>query len=169
MMIMMMLLQLMFVSSLLVFLVTGLVVASDYQSEDVLCLRRILRDDVLRLGFLFNTPGLQAAHWSVFDGLSWAAHTLNSATEKLFLISKELFEGFKSRKINHGINTNKEPLTETEKIKAKTNINHFSEAESSKKASNSNSRDNTDKDSDRYREKPKHFENQDKSTNRWKH
>ena len=147
------------------FLVTGLVVASDYQSDDVLCLRRILRDDVLRLGFLFNTPGLQAAHWSVFDGLSWAAHTVNSAIDKLFLALKEVFEGCKSRKIHHDTNINMESITETENIKPTTkNINHFS------KASNLNSRDYRIKNSvdDRYSEKPKHVENQDKS-NRWKH
>lgn len=103
--------KLVFVASLLMFLVTGLVVVSDYQSDDVLYLRRILRDDVLRLGFLFNTPGLQSSHWSVFDGLSWAAQTINSATKKLFMISKELFEKVESRKNNHDTNTNKESST----------------------------------------------------------
>lgn len=141
------------------FLVTGLVVASDYQSDDVLCLRRIIRDDVLRLGFLFSTPGLQAAHWSVFDGLSWAAHTLNSAVDKLFLVLKEVFEGNKSRKIHQDADIKMESLTETERIKPTKNINHFSkERDYRTKDSNDN----------RNSEKPKQFENQDKS-NRWKH
>jgi len=122
--------KLVFVTSLLMFLVTGLVVVSDYQSDDVLYLRRILRDDILRLGFLFNTPGLQTSHWSVFDGLSWAAQTINSATEKLFMISKELFEQIESRKTNHDTNTNKESSTETENIITKKGKNNFSDGKS---------------------------------------
>ena len=161
MMIMMMLLQLVFVTSLLMFLVTGLVVASDYQSDDVLYLRRILRDDIFRLGFLFNTPGLQTSHWSVFDGLSWAAQTINSATKKLFMISKELFEKFESRKTNHdtNTNTNKESSTETENIKTKKSKNNFSEG----KSIDSNRRNFKIENTDRNGEKKNHYENQDRN------
>lgn len=158
MMIMMMLLQLVFVASLLMFLVTGLVVVSDYQSDDVLYLRRILREDILRLGFLFNTPGLQTSHWSVFDGLSWAAQTINSATEKLFIISKELFEQFESRKTNHDTNTNKETSTETE-ILTKKSKNNFSEG----KSVDSTRRNFKTENSDRNGEKLNYYENQDRN------
>ena len=157
--IMMMLLQLVFVASLLMFLVTGLVVVSDYQSDDVLYLRRILRDDVLRLGFLFNTPGLQSSHWSVFDGLSWAAQTINSATKKLFMISKELFEKVESRKNNHDTNTNKESSTESENMKSKKSNNNFSDG----KSGASNWRNLKIENSDRNGEKPIHYQNQDKN------
>ena len=154
-----MLLQLVFVSSLLMFLVTGLVVASDYQSSDVLFLRRIIRDDALRLGFLFNTPGLQAAHWSVFDGLSWAAQTINSATEKLLVILQELMKGIESRKIDH----------QTKKGSLKTETEFFvqerhkpqSVVESSNTYGKSNTRDNPVKNSDRYSHKNNQYEIKD--------
>ena len=116
---------------------------------------------MLRLGFLFNTPGLQTSHWSVFDGLSWAAQTINSATKKLFMISKELFEKFESRKTNHdtNTNTNKESSTETENIKPKKSKNYFSEG----KSVDSNRRNSKTENSDRNGKKQNHYENQDRN------
>lgn len=84
---------------------------------------------------------------------------MNSAVDKLFLVLKEVFEGNKSRKIHQDADIKMESLTETERIKPTKNINHFSkERDYRTKDSNDN----------RNSEKPKQFENQDKS-NRWKH
>ena len=64
----------------------------------MLYLRRLIRDDALGLGFLFSTPRLPASHWSVFDSLSWAAQTVNSATEMVLMIIRELCDNMESSK-----------------------------------------------------------------------
>ena len=78
--------QLIFVSCLSLFAMTSLVVYSDYSNEDVLYIRRIIKEDLLKIGFLFSTPGFNPSSWSLIDSLSWAILNLKSITENILSI-----------------------------------------------------------------------------------
>ena len=83
--------QLVFAACLSIFLVTVLVVSSDYGNEDVLFLRRVIREDALKLSVFFSTPGFQSTYWSFFDAVSWAVKTFNTLVENLFALSSDIF------------------------------------------------------------------------------
>jgi len=78
--------KLIFVSCLSLFAMTSLVVYSDYSNEDVLYIRRIIKEDLLKIGFLFSTPGFNPSSWSLIDSLSWAILNLKSITENILSI-----------------------------------------------------------------------------------
>ena len=71
---------------------TCLVVYSDYSNEDILYIRKIVKEDLLKIGFLFTTPGLNQSSWSLIDSVSWAVLNLKSVTENILTICCDFIE-----------------------------------------------------------------------------
>merc|ERR1711973_682958 len=77
---------------LISFTVTSLVIFSDYTNDDHLQIRKLVREDTLKIGYLLHTPAFPTNSWSLSDTVVFLMDISKDLTNKLFNLCSHIVE-----------------------------------------------------------------------------
>ena len=71
---------------------TSLVIFSDYTNDDHLQIRKLVREDTLKIGYLLHTPAFPTNSWSLSDTVVFLMDISKDLTNKLFNLCSHIIE-----------------------------------------------------------------------------